>query len=185
MSSISSINGGYQNPFQQIRTDFTTLQTDLSSNNISGAQQAYTALTQELQAVGQSQNGQQAGGSSQIGNDLAAVGNALQSGSLSDAQSAFATLTQDLQSTQQGQGGQQAYQAIGHHHHHHHGGGSQTASTTNTSTTNDLTSLSNALQSGSLTTAQSAFATLMQDMGNSGILNNVQAAAGSNFNAVV
>ena len=55
-------------------------------------------------------------------------------------------------------------------------------STTSTSITNDLTSLSNALQSGNLTTAQSAFSTLMQDLGSSGILNNAQ---GSNVNTVV
>jgi hypothetical protein len=183
VSGISSSTSGYQNPFQQIRDDFTTLQTDLSSNNLSGAQQAYEALTQDLQAINQSQGGQQAGGNSQLSSDLAAVGKALQSNDLTDAQSAFTKLTQDLQSAQQTHAGQQTYG----HHHHHHGGSSQTARATNTTLTNDFTTLSNALQSGNLTTAQSAFTALMQDLGNSGAAGGTTTAqtVGSNVNIAV
>jgi hypothetical protein len=167
VSSISSGTNAFQSQLQQIRKDFTTLQTDLSSSNLSGAQQAYSALTQDLQGVNQSQSGQQASGTSQLSNDLAAVGSALQSNDLSGAQSAFTQLTQDLQSAeqtqvQQAQAGQQVYGH--HHHHHHHGDSSQTASTT---VTNDLTALGNALQSGNVANAQSAFTTLMNDLGSS------------------
>ena len=192
ISGISSSTNVYQNQFQQMRKDFSALQTDLSSSNLTGAQQAYATLMQDLQNVSQSQSGQQAGGTSQLGNDLAAVGKALQSGSLTDAQSAFALLTQDLQSAEQAQAAQQAQagqQAYGHHHHHHHGGSSPTASTT---VTNDLTALSSALQSGSLTGAQSAFTTLMNDLGSSaqtttatsGTTTNGQ-AVGSNVSIIV
>jgi len=101
MSSISSISSSttYQNQLQQIMKDFSTLKTDLSSGNLTTAQQAYTTLTQDLQNVQQTQGTQQAGGSSQIATDLAAVGTALQSGNITSAQSAFATLMQDLGSS--------------------------------------------------------------------------------------
>ncbi|MGD0489201.1 MAG: hypothetical protein ABSB94_18700 [Syntrophorhabdales bacterium] len=164
ISSISSSTNAYQNQFQQIRKDFLTLQTDLSSGSLATAQQAYAALTQDLQAAQQTEGGQQTGGTSQISTDLAAVGSALQSGSISDAQNAFATLTQDLQNALQTEAAQGTQQAYGHHHHHHHGSGSQTAST---GVSTDLAAVGSALQSGNITSAQSAFATLMQDLGNS------------------
>jgi hypothetical protein len=164
ISSISSSTNAYQNQFQQIRKDFLTLQTDLSSGSLATAQQAYAALTQDLQAAQQTEGGQQTGGTSQISTDLAAVGSALQSGNISDAQNAFATLTQDLQNALQTEAAQGTQQAYGHHHHHHHGSGSQTAST---GVSTDLAAVGSALQSGNITSAQSAFATLMQDLGNS------------------
>ncbi len=173
ISGISSSTTSYRNQFQEIMKDFLALKTDLSSGNLTTAQQAYTTLTQDLQNVQQTEGIQQTSGGSQISTDLAAVGKALQSGDLKTAQSAFATLTQDLQSAAQTQGTQQTY---GHHHHHHHGGSSQTASTSSqgTSTSSqtasttfntDLAAVGSALQSGNLATAQSAFATLMQDLG--------------------
>jgi len=187
ISGISSSTSVYQNQFQQTTKDFTSLQTDLSSGDLAGAQQAYTALTQDLQNINQTQSGQQSGGNNQIGNDLAAVGSALQSGDLTGAQSAFATLTQDLQSA--AQGGQQTYRGHGHHHHRHEGS-SQSAGTTFGS---DLAALGSALQSGNLTGAQSAFATLMQDLGNGGAQNTSTTsgaatgtqAGGSTFNIIV
>jgi hypothetical protein len=197
--SVSGISSGanvYQNQLQQIKKDFSTLQTDLSSGSLATAQQAYATLTQDLQAVQQTEGGQQVGGNSQLSNDLAAVGSALQSGDITGAQNAFATLTQDLQNalqaqaalqTQATQGTQQAY---GHHHHHHHGGSSQTASA---SVSNDLAAVGSALQSGNITSAQSAFATLMQDLGNSSAqsttgtsgINTILQAVGANVNIVV
>ena len=164
VSAISSTTNVYQNEFQQIKKDFSTLQTSLSSGSLAGAQQAYAALTQDLQAVQQTDGEQQTGGSSQISNNLAAVGNALQSGNITDAQKAFATLTQDLQDALQTQAAQGTQQVYGHHHHHHHGGSSQTASA---SLSSDLAAVGSALQSGNITSAQSAFATLLQDLGNS------------------
>jgi hypothetical protein len=194
--SISGISSGtyvYQNQFQQTRKDFTTLQSDLSSGNLTGSQQAFAALMQDIQNAGQAQSGQQASGNSQISNDLAAVGSALQSGDLSTAQSAFATLTQDVesaaQSTSQVQGGAQAYKGHGHHHHHHHGGASQTTATTLSS---DLAAVGSALQSGDLSTAQTAFATLLQDLSTTGqstaaasVATAATQAVGSNINTIV
>ena len=156
ISGISSSTTNYRNQFQEIMKDFSALKTDLSSGNLTTAQQAYTTLTQDLQNVQQTEGIQQTSGGSQISTDLAAVGKALQSGDLKTAQSAFATLTQDLQSAAQTQGTQQTY---GHHHHHHHGGSSQTASTSSqgTSTSSqtasttfntDLAAVGSAWQSG-------------------------------------
>jgi len=118
VSAISSTTNVYQNQLQQIRKDFSTLQTDLSSGSLATAQQAYAALTQDLQAVQQTDGGQQTGGSSQLSNDLAAVGSALQSGNVTSAQSAFATLMQDLgnsntQSTTGTSGSSTLLQAVG------------------------------------------------------------------------
>jgi len=178
VSSISSTNNVYRNQLVQA---FSNLQSSLSSGNLSTAQQAYATFTQDLQSLQQAQGAQQTG--SQIGVDLAAMGNALQSGSITNAQTAFAQLTQDLQGVQQTQGTQQTY---GHrHHHHHHAGGSQAAST---SFSTDLAAVGSALQSGSITNAQAAFATLMQDLGNNatgGIGSSLFQTAGSNINVLV
>jgi len=179
ISGISSSASVYRSQFQQTKKDFTALQTDLSSGNLTAAQQAYATLTQDIQNITQAQSGQLVTGNSQISNDLAAVGTALNAGDLTGAQSAFATLTQDIQSaaqsTQQVQNGQQAYKGHGHHHHHHHGGTSQTAATT---LSNDLAAVGTALNAGDLTGAQSAYTTLMQDLG-SGSSQNVTAASGT------
>ena len=169
ISGISSSTNAYKNQLQQMRTDFSTLQASLSSGNLSTAQQAYVTLTQDLQNTQQTQGGQ-VGGTGQLSKDLAAVGSALQSGDLTSAQSAFATLTQDLQSAQQAQAGQQTHKGHGHHHHHH-GSSSQV--------TTDLAAVGSALQSGDLTSAQSAFATLLKDLGNS----NTQNTAGTSGNS--
>ena len=192
ISGISSSSNAYQNQLQQIAQAFSNLQTDVSTGSLSTAQQAYATLMQDVQNVQQAQGAQQTGGTSQIGTDLAAVGSALQSSDITAAQSAFATLTQDLQSAQQTQGTQQTYGH--HHHHHHHGGGSQTATTssgsTSTSLSTDLAAVGSALQAGSITDAQSAFATLMQDLGNSATGTSASGsslfqAAGSNVNITV
>lgn len=196
ISGISSTTSAYQTQFQQLKKDFLALQTDLSSNDLSDAQQAYTTLTQDLQNISQAQSGQQTGASNQITTDLSAVGTALQSGDLTTAQSAFTTLTQDLLSAaqsrqqvlsgQQVQSGEQTYTSYGHHHHHH-GDSSQTTGST---LATDLSAVGTALQSGDLTTAQSAFTTLMQDL--AGTTENTAAsglsattAVGSNVNISV
>ena len=183
VSSVSSSTNNYQTLFQQIKKDFSALQTSLSSDNVTDAQSAYATLMKDLQSVQQTQGGDQTAGSSQVSKDLAAVGAALQSGDISTAQSAFTTLTQDLQKAQQTQDGQQqVYKG-----HHHHGDGSQS---TDSTVADDLTAVGSALQSGDISTAQSAFATLLQDLGNSaqnstGTSGNSLLTAGANVNIAV
>ena len=160
ISGISSDPTAYQNyassPFQQVRKDFTSLKTSLASGDLTGAQKAFAALTQDLQTI---QSGQQAGASSLLENDLAAIGNALQSNDLAKARKALATLTQDMQKVRQAQGGRQGLKAL----HHRHGGSAQSA-TSNPFT--DLAAIAKALQAGDLSRAQNAFAALTQDLGN-------------------
>ncbi len=91
-------------------SDFQNLMQSLQSGNLSGAQQAFAALTQEMGSS--SQTGSSASAGSTFSQDLSAVGQALQSGNMSAAQQAFAKLQQDAQ----GAGG-----VSGHHYHHHRG----------------------------------------------------------------
>ncbi|MGO9018619.1 MAG: hypothetical protein ACLQVJ_09755 [Syntrophobacteraceae bacterium] len=88
-----------------INSDFNTLAQSLQSGNLKGAQQAFAALQQDIQSIGQTQGGQQTSQSSQQtsqtgqqSNPLSTLANALQSGDLAGAQQAFATLMQDAQS---------------------------------------------------------------------------------------
>lgn len=168
ISGISSSTNVYQDPMRQIQSvkeDFSGLTTSLASGNLTAAQTAFATLMQDLGSSG-AQSSQQTGAASQVSTDLNAVGTALNSGNLSDAQKAFATLMQDLQAG-----------SLHHHHHHHHRSGSA-LNTTNTLST-DLGAVGTALQSGDLTAAQKAFATLMQDIGNNGA-QSTTAASSSN-----
>ncbi len=153
-----------QSQFQQIQTDFNQLGQDLQSGNLTQAQQDFATLQQALPS-GQTQQAQQ-NSASPVTQAFTALSQALQSGNLQDAQNAFTTLQQDIQQLQQEGTGAGSGQV--HHHHHHGGNGSQGASSANGQHGNtiatDFSALSQALQSGDLAGAQSAFATLQQDL---------------------
>ncbi len=156
IAGISSSTNLYQDPtsqVQSVREDFSGLKASLASGDLTAAQTAFTTLMQDLGNSG-AQSGQQAGAAGQLSTDLTAVGTALDSGNLSDAQKAFATLMQDLKVSS----------LHPHRHHHHRGSEQNTAGNVST----DLTAVGTALSSGNLSDAQKAFATLMQDLGNSG-----------------
>ncbi|MCE0482884.1 MAG: hypothetical protein LV479_01445 [Methylacidiphilales bacterium] len=87
-------------------------------------------------------------GASSVFQDLKSLGTALQSGDLSGAQSALATFQQDLQGTSQGNSSTSTSQPFG----------------TNNKANADFQTLSNALQSGNLSTAQQAFSSLQADL---------------------
>jgi len=187
VSPVSSVYNTYQtyktnwqNNLSQVRQGFKNLASALQSGDLTGAQQAFAALQQLLpnsSAGNQTQNGQQGSGQNTFSTDFQALGQALKSGNLTDAQAAFSKLQQDTQSVQ------------GHHHHHGHHHGSASTQSTGTPTSNsgaqstngsgqnqfatDFSALGQALQSGNLSQAQSAFATLQQDM------------AARNFNVLV
>jgi hypothetical protein len=91
-----------QNPFQQ---SFQSLIQAIQSGNLSGAQQAYAALTQSAPAQGA--NGASNGQNNPFQQGLAAIGSALQSGNISGAQSALQSLQQTMKA----------------HHGHHHSSG--------------------------------------------------------------
>ena len=173
-----------QSQFQQIQTDFQQLGQDLQAGNLTGAQQDFATLQQALPS-GQSQSQQNT--ASPIAQAFTALSQALQSGNLQDAQTAFTTLQGDIQQ-QQGSGQVR--------HHHHHGGNSSQSTASAASQQSDpvataFGALSQALQSGNLSGAQTAFATLQQDLTQqfagdlasyTGSTGSSSAAAGANLN---
>jgi len=173
-----------QSQFQQIQTDFQQLGQDLQAGNLTGAQQDFATLQQALPS-GQSQSQQNT--ASPIAQAFTALSQALQSGNLQDAQTAFTTLQGDIQQ-QQGSGQVR--------HHHHHGGNSSQSTASAASQQTDpvataFGALSQALQSGNLSGAQTAFATLQQDLTQqfagdlasyAGSTGSSSAAAGTNLN---
>jgi hypothetical protein len=96
-----------------VQQDFAQIAQSLQTNDLVGAQHAYSDLVQ-LTPTGQSANQTPAGsGSNPVPNDLASLGSALQSGSVSSAQDAFSKLKTDLSL----------------HHHHRYGSSAPGAST--------------------------------------------------------
>lgn len=143
---------------QQIEADFTQLGQDLQSGNLTQAQQDFATLSSALSSLsaspaGPPENGASANSTNPIQQAFSALQQDLQNGNLSAAQQDFATLQQDLQ-----QAGTQTH----HHHHHHQFVNPQQASAVQ----QDFSSLAQALQSGNLSSAQTAFASLQNDLQN-------------------
>lgn len=159
-SNLVSDLSQQQNPFQQVKQDFKQLASALQSGDLSGAQSAFASIKTLLQS--QSPSGSPAlAGSKTIQSDFSQLGQALQSGDLSQATSAFSQLKTDVQASNPS------------------GTGTTTASTgpedqytPSTSQTSspaqqvrqDYAQLAGALQSGNLTNAQSAYASLAQEL---------------------
>jgi len=161
-SNVSQINTqNYQSQFQQVKSAFQQLGTDLQAGSLAQAQQDFATLSQTISPSQQS-------GNKAVGSDLSALGQALQSGNLSDAQKAYSTLLQDVQSSSQAYHGR-------HHHHHHHAGGAQQQ---NNPIAQAFGSLGSALQSGDLSGAQQAYSAIVQDLQQYG-LNFAAVSAGS------
>jgi DNA-binding FadR family transcriptional regulator len=162
-SSSSSATGS--NGSNAIQSDFASLGQALQSGDLSEAQSAFGQLQSDLKTATQSAQtplqgeDQYVGSTSQQGlsvaqqvqQDYAQLASSLQSGDLAGAQSAFANLQQALQSQ----------------------GTSTTQSTTESGTSsssgsdtiaNDFSALGQALSSGNLSQAQSAFSQLQTDI---------------------
>ena len=104
IDGISSTYSAYQpssaqGNFKQIRQDFKNLATALQSGDLSGAQDAFSALQHALQSVQQNRQSQSQSSSTQdkFSADIAALGKALEAGDLTAAQDAFKQLQQDMQ----------------------------------------------------------------------------------------
>jgi hypothetical protein len=99
-----------QSTFNALKKDFNELSQALRSNDLSGAQAAFSDLQQLLQksqaSSGQLQYASKSGGS--VETDFNSLGTALASGDLSQAQSEFTQLQSDLSAATGG----------GQHHHH-------------------------------------------------------------------
>jgi outer membrane protein assembly factor BamD (BamD/ComL family) len=147
--------------FQQIRAEFQQLGQDLQSGNLTQAQSDFATLSQNLSGASQSSatSTNSAAGNKAIVQAFAQLGQDLQSGNLQAAQQDFTNLQQDLQ--------QNPSQRVGgHHHHHHHAESSQSSSSSlqNNPIVQTFSALAQDLQAGNLSGAQSAFATLQNDL---------------------
>jgi len=138
-------NQGIQSQKQQFQTEFQQLGQDLQSGNLSAAQADFATL-QQLRPQTNSTSSSQS--NSPIAQEFNQLSQDLQSGNISAAQQDYAKIQQDLQN-----------QVQGHHHHHHHGGGAGEAN----SLSQELSVLGQALQAGSLSSAQQAYSALQQD----------------------
>jgi outer membrane protein assembly factor BamD (BamD/ComL family) len=149
-SSLSQSLQAWQAKAQKIETEFQQLGQDLQAGNLSQAQSDFSTLSQNFSGSVQS--------NSTLSQAFSSLGTALQSGNLSAAQTAYSTLQQDVQQTGAG------------HHHHHGGSSSQTTSSSTSSTLSQLFStLGSALQGGNLSSAQTAYSTLQQDLQQLGV----------------
>ena len=139
-------------------SEFQHLGQDLQAGNLTKAQQDYATLSQNFATA---QTGTTAAAtptatetnSNPIAQAFAALSTDLQNGNITAAQQDYATIRQDSQQ-------QQRSSQVHHHHHHGGGGGGQKGSQVSQA----LNSLSSALQAGNLSSAQTAFATLQQDL---------------------
>jgi len=131
---------------QEVKSDFQELSQDLQSGNLTQAQQDFSTLSQNIPA-------NQSSGNPMV-QDLNKVGSDLKAGDLASAQKDFATLQQNIQQTwAQGSG------AHVHAINAPHSG----ATLASSSVSKDLGALTQAVQAGSLSSAQQAYASLQAD----------------------
>jgi len=214
-NSTNAAQTGQSNPstFQQIRTEFQQLGQDLQSGNLTQAQSDYATLSQDFPggpsgaattpaaastataaASAATTAPPSTNGNNSVAQAFTQLGQDLTSGNLQAAQRDYANLQQDVQQAGQLNASQQA---AGHHHHHHHGrGGTQATSSASSSQQNSVnqafSTLGQDLQAGNLSGAQSAFATLQNDLqqiggflpatGTSGITSATAPASAGNLN---
>jgi hypothetical protein len=127
---------------QQFKQDFAQLGQDLQSGNLTAAQSDMSTLEQlKPQATTSTQNNPVAQAFNQLSQDL-------QSGNVSAAQQDYTTIQQDIQ------------KHVSQTHHHHHGSGGGESS----QISQLFQQLGQDLQSGNLSSAQNAYATLQQDL---------------------
>jgi hypothetical protein len=131
---------------QKFRKEFQQLGQDLQSGNISAAQSDFATLQQ----LGPQSSSASSTSKNLIAQEFSQLSQDLQSGNISAAQQDYTTLQQDFQS--------HASQSGGHHHHH-----SSSGSDSN-SISQLLNQLGHALQTGNLSAAQQAYATMQQTM---------------------
>ncbi len=145
-----------QSPYQNFKQEFQQLGQDLQSGNLAQAQSDFAALQPSSGQSTATSNPQT--NASPIATAFQQLSQDLQSGNLTAAQQDYSTIQQDFQQ-------QSASGASGHaHHHHHHSGGSQDSSSTQNTLSQLFSQLGQALQGGNLSSAQSAYASLQQDL---------------------
>jgi len=143
----------------QVAQEFQQLGQDLQAGNLSAAQSDFATLQQLVSQVGSAATSvSSSSSSSQSGNPIAQAFSQLaadlKSGNLTAAQQDFAQIQKDFQNLA---AQNQASGDNGSGLPHHHRGGSNTVSQL-------FEQMGQSLQSGDLTSAQSTFATLQQDL---------------------
>jgi outer membrane protein assembly factor BamD (BamD/ComL family) len=138
-----------QSRMQTARKEFSQLGQDLQSGNLSAAQSDFATL-QQMQPQSSASSSTQS--TSPITQDFNQLATDLKAGNTTAAQQDYTQLQKDLQTQP----------PTTQHHHHHHGGGS--GSSSNSEIGQLFSQLGSALQSGNLSTAQQAYASLQQDI---------------------
>jgi hypothetical protein len=154
-SDTTQSSSSWRTTIHEARQDFNALFQAMANNDLSGAQQAYTAIQQLQSSVLSTQAAASTATTgvattdplAAVKTDWSSLGRALQSGSLTDAQQAFSQLGQDALAVQQAR-----YQ--------------QVAASTST-LQSDIQSLDQALKAGDTTSAQKLLSQLEQDLRNS------------------
>ena len=155
--SILTNSQNQKSPFQQIGSEFQQLAQDLQAGNLSQAQTDFTTLSQNLPGLNQVATTPDTANSNPVAQAFTQLGKDLQSGNLQGAEQDFTALLQDAQ--------QAAPQVEGHRHHHH--AQSPQSSSSNPQSNpivQAFSTLAQDLQAGNLSGAQSAFATLQNDL---------------------
>jgi outer membrane protein assembly factor BamD (BamD/ComL family) len=139
---FNSTNQTIQSKMQQFQKEFQQLGQDLQSGNLSAAQSDFVTLQQmgPASATSSAQN------NSPIAQAFNQLAQDLKSGNLSGAQQDFTQIQQAFRN--------QASQTHGHHRHHGGGEGGGMSKL--------IEQLGQALQSGDLSTAQTAYSSLVQ-----------------------
>jgi hypothetical protein len=168
LSGLQGSSNTGQGKFQQFQSEFQQLGQDLQSGNLTQAQQDYATLSQNFpNATQSSSSSNPSAGNNPIAQAFNQLSQDLQTGNLSAAQQDYANIQQDFQQ----QGANRP-----HFHHHRHGGGN---SGEQSQINQDFSSLASALQSGDLSGAQTAFASLQQDLEQIGGFSNSTSAGGT------
>ncbi len=146
-SFFDSTQQSVQSNRQKFQKEFQQLGQDLQSGNMSAAQSDFASL-QQLGPQSSSTSSTQS--TSPIATELTQLSKDLQSGNVTAAQQDYTTLQQDFQSHAAQSGG----------HHHHTGGGSSDSNPISQL----LSQLGQALQTGNLSAAQQAYASMQQSL---------------------
>jgi outer membrane protein assembly factor BamD (BamD/ComL family) len=138
----------FQNRAQKLKQEFQQVGQDLQSGNLTAAQSDFATLQQMRPQSSPTASSQ---GTSSISQDFNQLAADLKAGNTTAAQQDYAKIQQDFRS----QGAQ------GHRHHHHNS--ADDGSDSGSAISQLFTQLGTALQSGSLSAAQQAYSTMLQD----------------------
>jgi len=156
-------NQNIQNNLKQFQQEFQQLGQDLQNGNVSAAQQDFATLQQ----LGPQASSTSSTTSNPMAQALNQLGQDLQSGNVSAAQKDYTNLKQDFQ---------HAAHTRAHHHHQLHSSDSSEMSQL-------FEQLGQALQSGNVSSAQTAYSSLLQDLPQLGQNNELASALTPTSNA--